>query len=73
MHLWVHAGINLADCFLATDVKEQDLFVCAHTYGKRTISCHLDAVNVSTMSTQVSDVLACFTVPDLDVFIDLAA
>ena len=51
VHLWIHACIYLADCFLASDVKQEDFLVCRDTYGEWTITCHLYTVDVATMTT----------------------
>ena len=73
MHLRVVTCINLADCFLAADIEKQDLLVGADTDGEGTVCRHLDAVNVTTVTAQISDVDASLAVPHLDVFIDLTA
>ena len=73
MHILEFASINLADCLHAADVEEQDLLVCAYRDGERAIVCHLDAVNVSLVSLEIRNVLACFTVPHFNVFVHLAA
>ena len=51
VHLWIHTRIYLADCFLAPDVKQKNLFVCRNTNREWTITCHLYTVDVATMTT----------------------
>lgn len=72
VHFGVAAGIDLAHGFLAPDVEEKDLLVCAHTDGERAICSHLDAVNVTTVSTKIGNVDSSLTIPDFHIFVDLA-
>jgi len=56
VHFRVHARIDLADSFLAADVEKHDLFIRAHTDGKRAILRHFYTVNVTRVTAQISDV-----------------
>lgn len=73
VHFRIHTSIDFADSLLATDVEEENLFVCAYTDGEGAIGRHLNAMNVATVSAQISDVDSRLRVPHLNVFVDLAS
>ena len=71
MHLGIHACVDLADSLLAANVKEENLFVRTNTDGEGAICRHLDAMNVTTVSAQISDIDACFRIPYFYILVDL--
>jgi len=73
VHFREVSGVHRANSLHASDVEQKDLFVGAYTNCKGAVRRHLDAMDITFVSLQVGEVLACLTVPNFDLFVNLAS